>query len=162
MAALSVGAVPPPWIAFQIRSGVQGMRMSDTPNGRNASTTAFTTAGVDAIVPASPTPLAPRSFVVDGDVDVRSWSDVMWAVATRMDPSRDLVTVDRTPMDTLDFASPLPGLGGKLGIDATLKIGAETTRDWSPVLAPDAAVARVVERRWGELFTAGTRGRMNA
>ncbi|MDB4273649.1 UbiD family decarboxylase, partial [bacterium] len=63
-------------------------------------------------------------IVVDDDIDIRSWPDVMWAVATRMDPSRDLVTVERTPVDQLDFASPLEGLGGKLGIDATRKIGA--------------------------------------
>ncbi|RUM95183.1 UbiD family decarboxylase, partial [Pseudaminobacter arsenicus] len=61
--------------------------------------------------------------VVDDDVDIRSWPDVMWAVATRMDPSHDLMTVDRTPIDHLDFASPLEGLGGKLGLDATRKIG---------------------------------------
>ena len=94
-------------------------------------------------------------IVVDGDVDVRSWNDVMWAVATRMDPSRDLITVDRTPIDTLDFASPLPGLGGKLGIDATRKIGSETTRDWAAGVSSDPSVARQVEDRWGEIFLSG-------
>ncbi|MBA5775691.1 UbiD family decarboxylase [Stappia sp. F7233] len=93
-------------------------------------------------------------IVIDGDVDIRSWSDVMWAVATRMDPSRDLVTINRTPIDHLDFASPLPGLGGKLGIDATRKIGSETTRDWGETLVMDAATARRVEDRWNELFGA--------
>jgi hypothetical protein len=71
MASPSVGSLPPPWIAFQIRSGVHGMRTSCTPHGLNASTTAFTTAGVEAIVPASPTPFVPRVFVVDG---VTLWS----------------------------------------------------------------------------------------
>jgi 4-hydroxy-3-polyprenylbenzoate decarboxylase len=83
-------------------------------------------------------------IVVDDDIDVRSWADVMWAVSTRSDASRDLVTLTNTPIDYLDFASPLPGLGGKLGIDATSKIGAETQREWGRVLqrAPDV-VARV-------------------
>lgn len=91
-------------------------------------------------------------IVVDGDIDVRSWADVMWAVATRMDPSRDLVTIGRTPVDQLDFASPLEGLGGKLGIDATRKLGAETTREWGVGLAMDRAVAERVTKRWSELF----------
>ena len=68
----------------------------------------------------------------------------MWAVATRADPSRDLVTIDRTPIDHLDFASPLEGLGGKLGIDATTKIGAETSRSWGRLMTMDADVSRRV------------------
>ncbi|MEF2070794.1 UbiD family decarboxylase [Consotaella aegiceratis] len=91
-------------------------------------------------------------IVVDDDIDIRSWSDVMWAVATRMDPSRDVVTMDRTPIDHLDFASPLEGLGGKLGIDATNKIGAETSREWGVVMRPDEAVSAQVTKRWAELF----------
>jgi 4-hydroxy-3-polyprenylbenzoate decarboxylase len=91
-------------------------------------------------------------IAVDGDIDIRSWSDVMWAVATRMDPSRDLMSVDRTPIDHLDFASPLPGLGGKLGIDATKKIGSETARDWGETLAMSNEVQRRVTGRWRELF----------
>ena len=89
-------------------------------------------------------------IVVDDDIDARDWRDVMWAVATRSDASRDLVILHDTPIDVLDFASPVPGLGGKLGIDATRKIGAETTRKWGRRLAMDAAVvARIdaVERR---------------
>ncbi|SKA21394.1 UbiD family decarboxylase [Consotaella salsifontis] len=93
-------------------------------------------------------------IVVDGDIDIRSWSDVMWAVATRMDPSRDLLTVDRTPIDHLDFASPLEGLGGKLGIDATNKIGAETSRGWGTVMRTDPDIARRVTERWNDLFGA--------
>ncbi|SIS86903.1 UbiD family decarboxylase [Phaeovulum vinaykumarii] len=75
--------------------------------------------------------------VVDDDIDVRNWDDIAWALATRMDPGRDVMVVDRTPMDYLDFASPLEGLAGKLGIDATNKIGAETTREWGQVMALD-------------------------
>lgn len=98
-------------------------------------------------------------IVVDGDIDLRSWDDVMWAVATRMDPSRDLVALDRTPIDHLDFASPLPGLGGKLGIDATRKIGSETTREWASILVPDTATAKRVEDRWSEIFPTPIRKR---
>ena len=91
-------------------------------------------------------------IVVDDDIDIRSWPDVMWAVATRFDPSRDLMTVDRTPIDHLDFASPLEGLGGKLGIDATRKIGSETNRDWGAELRMSVDVERQVTRRWAEIF----------
>ncbi|ODT01943.1 MAG: 3-octaprenyl-4-hydroxybenzoate carboxy-lyase [Mesorhizobium sp. SCN 65-20] len=94
-------------------------------------------------------------IVVDDDIDLRSWPDVMWAVATRLDPSRDLMLADRTPMDQLDFASPLEGLGGKLGLDATRKIGAETSRDWGKELRMSADVEQQVTERWDELFLAG-------
>ncbi len=77
--------------------------------------------------------------VVDGDIDARNWDDVLWALSTRMDPARDLMVVDGTPMDYLDFASPREGLAGKIGLDATTKIGAETTRDWGRVMALDPA-----------------------
>lgn len=73
--------------------------------------------------------------VVDDDLDVRSWDDIAWALATRMDPARDVTILERTPMDYLDFASPEPGLAGKIGIDATRKIGAETSREWGEVMA---------------------------
>jgi len=89
-------------------------------------------------------------IVVDDDIDIRSWPDVMWAVATRMDPSRDLMLAERTPIDQLDFASPLEGLGGKLGIDATRKIGAETARDWGKTMVMDASIERQVSERWHE------------
>ena len=91
-------------------------------------------------------------IVVDDDIDVRSWDDVMWAVSTRMDPSRDLLVVERTPVDPLDFASPLAGLGGKMGLDATNKIGAETSREWGVRLAMDNAVSERVSARWEEFF----------
>jgi 4-hydroxy-3-polyprenylbenzoate decarboxylase len=94
--------------------------------------------------------------VVDDDIDIRSWQDVMWALATRMDPSRDVLLADRTTIDQLDFASPLEGLGGKIGFDATRKIGAETSREWGVRLDMDAAIARQVEERWAEFFPAGS------
>ncbi|MCC5988887.1 MAG: UbiD family decarboxylase [Pararhodobacter sp.] len=80
-------------------------------------------------------------IVVDDDIDPRSWDDIAWALATRMDPGRDLMMLERTPMDYLDFASPLEGLAGKLGIDATTKIGAETEREWGRVMYIDPAHA---------------------
>jgi 4-hydroxy-3-polyprenylbenzoate decarboxylase len=90
--------------------------------------------------------------VVDDDIDIRSWSDVTWALATRMDPVRDLMPVERTPMDQLDFASPIEGLGGKVGFDATRKIGSETTRQWGTQVSMDAATRRRVDERWHEFF----------
>jgi 4-hydroxy-3-polyprenylbenzoate decarboxylase len=89
--------------------------------------------------------------VVDDDIDVRSWRDISWALATRMDPSRDLMVVDRTPIDYLDFASPMSGLGGKLGIDATTKIGTETDREWGRVLSMDSQVSARVDEIWQRL-----------
>lgn len=91
-------------------------------------------------------------IVVDDDIDIRSWPDVMWAVATRMDPSRDLMRVDRTPIDQLDFASPVEGLGGKLGLDATRKIGSETSREWGRELRMSADIERQISLRWNEFF----------
>lgn len=90
-------------------------------------------------------------IVVDADVDPTSWEDVMWAVSTRSDPSRDVMIVDRTPIDHLDFASPKSGLGGKMGIDATTKIGPETEREWAEVLSVDAATRARVDALWPEL-----------
>ncbi|CAM3122312.1 4-hydroxy-3-polyprenylbenzoate decarboxylase [Paracoccus aminovorans] len=77
--------------------------------------------------------------VVDGELDIRSWDDIAWAIATRMDPARDVMLIDRTPMDYLDFAAPLEGLAGKIGIDATTKIGAETAREWGREMRLDPA-----------------------
>ncbi len=91
-------------------------------------------------------------IVVDDDIDARNWTDVVWAMATRMDPGRDLLVVTDTPMDPLDFASPQPALAGKLGIDATVKIGPETTREWGRPLAMSREVADRVQRQFGHLF----------
>lgn len=90
-------------------------------------------------------------IVVDADINVREWADVAWAISTRMDPSRDLMVLDRTPIDYLDFASPDAGLGGKLGIDATTKIGTETTREWGRVIAMDPRVIERIDSIWSRL-----------
>ncbi|KAA5602896.1 UbiD family decarboxylase [Blastochloris sulfoviridis] len=90
-------------------------------------------------------------IAVDADVKAREWSDVMWAVATRSDPSRDLLVLTDTPIDYLDFASPKAGLGGKLGIDATTKIGTETEREYGQVLGMSSDVAAVVDAIWPKL-----------
>lgn len=85
-------------------------------------------------------------ITVDSHINARSWSDVMWAVATKTDPSRDLLTIDNTPMDYLDFASVTEGLCGKLGIDATDKIGGETTREWGTEMAMDSETSASIDR----------------
>jgi 4-hydroxy-3-polyprenylbenzoate decarboxylase len=89
--------------------------------------------------------------VVDDDIDVRSGADVLWAMSTRMDPSRDLMILDRTPIDYLDFASPEPGLGGKIGFDATTKIGPETAREWGRPIAMSADVRVRIDELWPRL-----------
>jgi 4-hydroxy-3-polyprenylbenzoate decarboxylase len=82
--------------------------------------------------------------VVDDDVNIRDWKDVIWAITTRVDPVRDTVLVDHTPIDYLDFASPVSGLGGKLGLDATNKWPGETEREWGrPIVMPPALQQRV-------------------
>ena len=82
--------------------------------------------------------------VTDDDVDVRDWKEVIWAITTRMDPVRDTVLVENTPIDYLDFASPVSGLGGKMGLDATNKWPGESRREWGRSIHMDADVrARV-------------------
>jgi 4-hydroxy-3-polyprenylbenzoate decarboxylase len=82
--------------------------------------------------------------VTDDDVDIRDWKEVIWAVTTRTDPGRDTTLVENTPIDYLDFASPVSGLGGKMGLDATNKWPGETSREWGRAIRMDAAVeARV-------------------
>ncbi|MEO5560050.1 MAG: UbiD family decarboxylase [Dokdonella sp.] len=90
-------------------------------------------------------------IITDDDIDVRDWSQVIWAVSTRVDPARDSMLVDNTPIDYLDFASPVAGLGSKLGLDATNKWPAETTRAWSKPIVPDPVVARRVDALWTRL-----------
>ena len=89
--------------------------------------------------------------VTDDDIDARDWRDVIWAMTTRMDPARDLVLVENTPIDYLDFASPVSGLGSKVGFDATHKWPGETTREWGRPIAMDAAVKARVDAIWAEL-----------
>lgn len=89
--------------------------------------------------------------VVDEDVDIRDWKEVIWAITTRVDPSRDTVLVDNTPIDYLDFASPVSGLGSKMGIDATNKWPGETSREWGTVIAMSDDVKQKVDSIWDEL-----------
>jgi len=83
--------------------------------------------------------------VVDDDVNIRDWKEVIWAITTRMDPVRDTTLVDGTPIDYLDFASPVSGLGGKMGLDATNKWPGETAREWGRPIRMDAAVEQRVQ-----------------
>jgi len=85
-------------------------------------------------------------IVTDDDIDIRKWQEVIWAISTRSDPVRDTVLVENTPIDYLDFASPRPGLGGKMGIDATNKTGSETDRDWGSVASVDSATKAQIEQ----------------
>ena len=89
--------------------------------------------------------------VVDDDVDIRDWKEVIWAITTRVDPARDTLIVDNTPIDYLDFASPVCGLGGKMGLDATNKWPGETKREWGKPIAMDKAVKERVDGIWKEL-----------
>ncbi len=89
--------------------------------------------------------------VTDDDVNVRDWNDVIWALTTRVDPIRDTVLVDNTPIDYLDFASPVSGLGSKMGIDATSKWPGETNREWGRPIEMDKPVKDRVDKLWDEL-----------
>jgi 4-hydroxy-3-polyprenylbenzoate decarboxylase len=90
-------------------------------------------------------------IVVDDDIDVRDWKEVIWAITTRVDPLRDTTLVDRTPIDYLDFASPISGLGSKMGIDATGKWPGETDREWGSPIAMSQEVKTRIDSLWGEL-----------
>lgn len=89
--------------------------------------------------------------VVDEDIDVRDWKEVIWAITTRMDPVRDTTLVDNTPIDYLDFASPVSGLGGKMGLDATNKWPGETSREWGRVIEMDACIQQRMDKLYEEL-----------
>ncbi|GAB1413942.1 hypothetical protein MASR1M97_26780 [Candidatus Desulfobacillus denitrificans] len=89
--------------------------------------------------------------VVDDDIDVRDWKEVVWALTTRVDAARDTLIAQNTPIDYLDFASPVAGLGSKMGIDATNKWPGETGREWGRAIAMDESVKRRVEALWQEL-----------
>ncbi len=90
-------------------------------------------------------------IVTDDDVNVRDWNDVIWAITTRMDPARDTVLVENTPIDYLDFASPVSGLGSKMGLDATSKWPGETRREWGRPITRDPEVVKRVDALWSEL-----------
>jgi 4-hydroxy-3-polyprenylbenzoate decarboxylase len=90
-------------------------------------------------------------IVVDDDINCRDWEDVIWAISTRVDPARDLTIVENTPIDYLDFASPVSGLGSKMGLDATNKLPGETTREWGTPITMDQAVKDKIDSIWSDL-----------
>ncbi len=90
-------------------------------------------------------------IVTDEDIDVRDWNDVIWAMTTRMDPVRDTTLIENTPIDYLDFASPVSGLGGKIGFDATNKWPGETSREWGRPIRMSEEVVRRVDAIWEQL-----------
>ncbi|MCX7104485.1 MAG: 4-hydroxy-3-polyprenylbenzoate decarboxylase [Methylococcales bacterium] len=91
-------------------------------------------------------------IVVDDDIDVRNWQDVIWAMTTRMDPARDLTILENTPIDYLDFASPVSGLGSKVGFDATNKWPGETNREWGRTIVMSPHIIKKVDDMWDSLF----------
>ena len=95
-------------------------------------------------------------IVVDDDIDARDWKDVMWALSTRMDPARDITVIEGTPIDYLDFASPVSGLGSKIGLDATDKWPGETSREWGRPIRMDEDVVRTVTEKWSSLGLPGS------
>lgn len=90
-------------------------------------------------------------IVVDSNIDIRNWDDVIWAISTQVDPARDTFILESTPIDYLDFASPEPRLGSKMGIDATAKIPPETHREWGKSMSMDPDVIKKVDAMWKEL-----------
>ena len=89
--------------------------------------------------------------VVDEDINIRRWEDVIWAITTRMDPMRDTVMIDNTPIDYLDFASPVAGLGSKMGLDATNKMAGETEREWGSTITMSDEVKARIDSLWQDL-----------
>ncbi len=90
-------------------------------------------------------------IVTDNDINIRDWKEVMWAVSTRADPSRDTTLIENSPIDYLDFASKVAGLGSKIGIDATNKWPGETQREWGRVITQDEAVKKRIDQIWEQL-----------
>lgn len=90
-------------------------------------------------------------IVTDDDINARDWKDVMWAVSTRMDPARDTVIIENTPIDYLDFASPISGLGSKMGLDATHKLPGETSREWGREIQQNPAIIKKIDEIWSAL-----------
>lgn len=90
-------------------------------------------------------------IVVDEDINIRDWKDVIWAMTTRMDPSRDTTIIENTPIDYLDFASPVSGLGSKMGLDATNKLVGETNREWGEPIVMDEKIRHRIDDIWDEL-----------
>jgi 4-hydroxy-3-polyprenylbenzoate decarboxylase len=90
-------------------------------------------------------------IVTDDDIDIRDWKEVVWALTTRVDAARDTLIAENTPIDYLDFASPVAGLGSKMGIDATNKWPGETDREWGRNIVMDPAVKRRIDALWNDL-----------
>lgn len=90
-------------------------------------------------------------IIVDDDIDVKDWKEVIWAITTRVDPTRDTTLIDNTPIDYLDFASPVSGLGSKMGIDATNKLAGETDREWGTPIVMDDDVIQRIDNIWSDL-----------
>jgi 4-hydroxy-3-polyprenylbenzoate decarboxylase len=90
-------------------------------------------------------------IVCDDDINARDWKDVIWAMTTRMDPKRDCTFIEHTPIDYLDFASPVAGLGSKVGFDATNKWPGETSREWGTPIAMDAQVKQRIDALWQQM-----------
>jgi 4-hydroxy-3-polyprenylbenzoate decarboxylase len=90
-------------------------------------------------------------IVTDADINARDWQDVIWAITTRMDPARDTILMENTPIDYLDFASPIAGLGSKMGLDATHKWPGETQREWGKPIAMSQDIKTKIDALWGEL-----------
>ncbi|MEQ8194540.1 MAG: UbiD family decarboxylase, partial [Rhodospirillales bacterium] len=95
-------------------------------------------------------------IVVDADIDARDWNDVIWAVSTNVDPARDVTLIENTPIDYLDFASPVSGLGSKMGIDATAKIPPETGREWGRKIRMSDDIIEEVTRKWQQYGLPGS------
>jgi len=95
-------------------------------------------------------------IVVDDDINARDWTDVMWAISTRMDPARDITLVHNTPIDYLDFASPEAGLGSKIGLDATNKLPPETNRSWGEKIRMSDEIIEMVDRKWSDYGLPGS------
>jgi 4-hydroxy-3-polyprenylbenzoate decarboxylase len=95
-------------------------------------------------------------IVVDDDINARDWKEVMWAMATRMDPARDITIIENTPIDYLDFASVEPSLGSKIGLDATNKLPPETHREWGKKIRMDETVIKRVDEMWEKLGLPGS------
>jgi 4-hydroxy-3-polyprenylbenzoate decarboxylase len=98
-------------------------------------------------------------IVVDDDIDIRSWPEVIWALTTRVDAARDTMIVDNTPIDYLDFASPIAGLGSKMGIDATHKWPGETSREWGRAITMPQSLLDQAEAELAALLAASSRNR---
>tara|TARA_Y100001970_G_scaffold293928_1_gene444725 strand:+ start:13345 stop:14850 length:1506 start_codon:yes stop_codon:yes gene_type:complete len=95
-------------------------------------------------------------IIVDEDINARDWKEVMWAMSTNMDPSRDITLIENTPIDYLDFASPVSGLGSKIGLDATTKIPPETSREWGKKIRMENEIIQRVSKKWDKLGLPGS------